>query len=506
VSHTWRPLGYNIRPKRLHAIARESMARYGGQLPSDGETLLSFKGIGEYTAGAVLSFAFGQRAAILDTNVARVLFRVFIGRGDLKSHAMKRHLWDVSRAVLPHRRIRFQSALMTSRDLCTARRCSLSDARSCAACLEHERVGRDNVFPPQPRGHPRPSSSATAGPHVRRLRHTPRGRQVPGSAMPVNARGLPRREIRELDTPRIGKIHQATYILNEQLHFFDGNCSANRGRKGTGCAGRTAELTSLEFPRRCELVRCSPEMGLTELHERQPRDDRRRSSLASKTQTPPRPGRPGGFYRAAIGRPARGRRGTVTLRPDARGSPRRGAVRPLRLQRQADQPFGDAAVAAVQHADDDLLPDVTAFRQADRAVLDAGLERNGVLGHVLAEHGPAALDSANLGDIHIDIDGTIWLRESSWCSRRQQMEYKGRPAHDQRRSIPIGAVPSAASLEIGRADGSGRLPRRQPGRQWPARQAKIPNCAIDALIQRLDIFAEQTAQVFADARAAALGS
>ena len=46
VSQTWRPLGYNIRPRRLHAIARESVARYGGQLPSDQQTLLSFKGIG----------------------------------------------------------------------------------------------------------------------------------------------------------------------------------------------------------------------------------------------------------------------------------------------------------------------------------------------------------------------------------------------------------------------------------------------------------------------------
>ena len=79
VTETWRPLGYNIRPRRLHAIARESVARYGGQLPSDEETLLSFKGIGAYTAGAIRSFAFGQRAAILDTNVARVLFRVFVG-------------------------------------------------------------------------------------------------------------------------------------------------------------------------------------------------------------------------------------------------------------------------------------------------------------------------------------------------------------------------------------------------------------------------------------------
>src|SRR5688572_20961194 len=86
VTQTWRPLGYNIRPRRLQSIARESVTRYGGQLPSDHETLLSFKGIGAYTSGAIRSFAFGQRAAILDTNVARVLYRVFVGRGDIKAH------------------------------------------------------------------------------------------------------------------------------------------------------------------------------------------------------------------------------------------------------------------------------------------------------------------------------------------------------------------------------------------------------------------------------------
>jgi A/G-specific adenine glycosylase len=124
VAQTWRPLGYNIRPRRLHAIARESVERYGGELPSDGPTLRSFKGIGEYTAGAVMSFAFGQREAILDTNVARVLFRIFVGRGAPKAHAMKRHLWDVSRTVLPHRHVfDFNQALMDfGATLCTARK------------------------------------------------------------------------------------------------------------------------------------------------------------------------------------------------------------------------------------------------------------------------------------------------------------------------------------------------------------------------------------------------
>jgi A/G-specific adenine glycosylase len=110
---TWYPLGYNIRPRRLHSIAREAVARYGGALPSDERTLLSFKGIGPYTAGAIRSFAFGQRAAILDTNVARVLVRVFLGGGDPKRHRVRRHLWELSRAVLPRARVfDFNQALM----------------------------------------------------------------------------------------------------------------------------------------------------------------------------------------------------------------------------------------------------------------------------------------------------------------------------------------------------------------------------------------------------------
>jgi A/G-specific adenine glycosylase len=130
VTATWYPLGYNIRPKRLQSIAREAVSRYGGQLPSDQETLLSFKGIGAYTAGAIRSFAFGERAAILDTNVARVLFRVFVGRGDPKSHAMKRHLWAVSESLVPVRHVfDFNQALMDlGATVCAARQ------PKCPAC------------------------------------------------------------------------------------------------------------------------------------------------------------------------------------------------------------------------------------------------------------------------------------------------------------------------------------------------------------------------------------
>src|SRR5207253_10767777 len=73
VRTTWYPLGYNIRPARLQTIAREAVARYGGQLPADEATLLSFKGIGAHTAGATRSFASRERAAILAPNAPRVL-------------------------------------------------------------------------------------------------------------------------------------------------------------------------------------------------------------------------------------------------------------------------------------------------------------------------------------------------------------------------------------------------------------------------------------------------
>ena len=107
------PLGYNIRPRRLHSIARETVERFGGELPSDEETLRSFKGIGDYTLGAIRSFAFRERAAILDTNVARVLLRIFIGSGNPKEHAMKRRLWTLSHALVPRRDVfDFNQALM----------------------------------------------------------------------------------------------------------------------------------------------------------------------------------------------------------------------------------------------------------------------------------------------------------------------------------------------------------------------------------------------------------
>jgi A/G-specific adenine glycosylase len=111
-------------PPERRRFRRQLLAWYGGQLPSDEETLRSFKGIGAYTAGAIRSFAFRQRAAILDTNVARVLWRVFVGSGDPRAHATRKHLWAVSEVLVPRKQVfDFNQALMDLGALvCVARK------------------------------------------------------------------------------------------------------------------------------------------------------------------------------------------------------------------------------------------------------------------------------------------------------------------------------------------------------------------------------------------------
>jgi A/G-specific adenine glycosylase len=75
----WGRLGYPRRALRLHAAAAAIVDRHGGRVPEHLDELLALPGIGSYTAAAVCSFAFGQRHAVLDTNVRRVLGRLLDG-------------------------------------------------------------------------------------------------------------------------------------------------------------------------------------------------------------------------------------------------------------------------------------------------------------------------------------------------------------------------------------------------------------------------------------------
>ncbi|MDX3235594.1 A/G-specific adenine glycosylase [Streptomyces sp. ME03-5709C] len=75
----WGRLGYPRRALRLHAAATAIAQLHGGEVPTDHAELLALPGVGEYTAAAVASFAYGQRHAVLDTNVRRVFARAVSG-------------------------------------------------------------------------------------------------------------------------------------------------------------------------------------------------------------------------------------------------------------------------------------------------------------------------------------------------------------------------------------------------------------------------------------------
>jgi A/G-specific adenine glycosylase len=104
VTEAWSGLGYYARARNLHALARQVTDRgrdAGATLPPDVEALRALPGIGAYTAGAVSSFAYERRAELVDTNVARVLKRVFAPDTDIKTGRGQKRVWEIAREILP---------------------------------------------------------------------------------------------------------------------------------------------------------------------------------------------------------------------------------------------------------------------------------------------------------------------------------------------------------------------------------------------------------------------
>jgi A/G-specific adenine glycosylase len=84
VLRLWSGLGYYSRARNLQKAAQQIVAKHGGQFPTRLDDALALPGIGNYTAAAILSIAFGEKQAVLDGNVARVLARLNAIRGDLR--------------------------------------------------------------------------------------------------------------------------------------------------------------------------------------------------------------------------------------------------------------------------------------------------------------------------------------------------------------------------------------------------------------------------------------
>lgn len=167
----WGKLGYPGRALRLHECARQIVARYDGVVPHDVDALLGLPGVGDYTARAVVAFAYGQRAPVVDTNVRRVVARAVGGVAEAGRPAMSRDLAAVD-ALLPDdpaAAAQFSVALMELGALvCTAR------APRCAECPIAERCSWR-----------RAGSPAYTGPRARPQRFAGTDRQVRGLLLDV---------------------------------------------------------------------------------------------------------------------------------------------------------------------------------------------------------------------------------------------------------------------------------------------------------------------------------
>ena len=124
----WSGLGYYARARNLHRAAREVMSRFGGVFPTAFEELASLPGVGRSTAAAIAAFSAGERRAILDGNVRRVLARHAGIAGDPGSAAVLARLWEAAQSRLPGKDIEAytQGMMDLGADLCGVRK---------AACL-----------------------------------------------------------------------------------------------------------------------------------------------------------------------------------------------------------------------------------------------------------------------------------------------------------------------------------------------------------------------------------
>jgi A/G-specific adenine glycosylase len=113
VLRLWEGLGYYRRARGLHAAAKQIVAEHASQFPSDVSTLQTLPGIGRYTAGAIASIAFGERAPILEANTIRLLARLLAYPDDPTKSAGQKLLWATAEEILPRTNVaEFNQALM----------------------------------------------------------------------------------------------------------------------------------------------------------------------------------------------------------------------------------------------------------------------------------------------------------------------------------------------------------------------------------------------------------
>lgn len=148
VMEHWAGLGYYARARNLHRCAREVVARHGSRFPASAAGLEELPGIGRSTAAAVAAFAFGERAAILDGNVKRVLCRYFAIDGFPGTAAVHRQLWQLAKTLLPQRGIEAytQGLMDLGAGICTRSRPACERCPLTANCQARQQ-GRQAMLP-----------------------------------------------------------------------------------------------------------------------------------------------------------------------------------------------------------------------------------------------------------------------------------------------------------------------------------------------------------------------
>lgn len=162
----WEGLGYYSRARNLHKAAGEIVQQQHGKLPAERKALLALPGIGRYTAGAILSLAFGRPEAVLDGNVKRVLARIYDVADDVGQSATVTRLWRLAEgsveAAEPGRAGALNEALMDlGATICTSQspRCLLCPLRE--LCLATRR-GTQAQRPVKARRKPTPHFDVAA--------------------------------------------------------------------------------------------------------------------------------------------------------------------------------------------------------------------------------------------------------------------------------------------------------------------------------------------------------
>ncbi len=149
----WAGLGYYARARNLHRCAQQLVAVDGEKWPISTEQLSALPGIGRSTAAAIAAFAFGQRAAILDGNVKRVLCRHFGIEGFPGQAAVERELWALAERLLPDAGIEAytQGLMDLGATVCTRSRPRCGDCPLATSCLARQEDRQDELPAARPR-------------------------------------------------------------------------------------------------------------------------------------------------------------------------------------------------------------------------------------------------------------------------------------------------------------------------------------------------------------------